>query len=392
METNTQINSQSLPFKFTGKGFEYFKIWIVNICLSVLTLGIYSAWAKVRTKTYFYGNTLLGESGFSYLAEPKSILKGRAISVILLVVYWLAWQYFPEMGILLLAIGCLLFPFFIVSTMAFRMRNSAYRNIRFHFIKDLKASYIVFMLPLGLLVLFTWLLYTAVDSFGILEQMVVDGEQEGEFLQKEDFIFSAFLIGGPPIIPWLDYLRTRFIVDHTKYGKTKATFNSSSWQFYKLYLITGLVYLAVFIVGGAMAYGIFKSWLDQGNSSNEGGGIMNFIPIGVVISYAILIFISGIWKAMRTNTINNKIKIGENQLFSHLKGAQVGWIYLSNTIAIVCSLGLLIPWAKVRMAKYIASCTELQINDLESIRAVEPEQGNAFGEEMNEVFDMDIGF
>lgn len=38
------------PFSFTGSAGEYFRIWIVNIALSIVTLGIYSAWAKVRTK------------------------------------------------------------------------------------------------------------------------------------------------------------------------------------------------------------------------------------------------------------------------------------------------------------------------------------------------------
>lgn len=36
-------------FEFRGRGGEYFRIWIVNLALSLLTLGIYSAWAKVRT-------------------------------------------------------------------------------------------------------------------------------------------------------------------------------------------------------------------------------------------------------------------------------------------------------------------------------------------------------
>ncbi len=37
-----------VALKFTGQQGEYFRIWIVNVCLSVITLGIYSAWAKVR--------------------------------------------------------------------------------------------------------------------------------------------------------------------------------------------------------------------------------------------------------------------------------------------------------------------------------------------------------
>lgn len=44
------------PFRFTGNGREYFRIWIVNTLLTILTLGIYSAWAKVRKKRYIYGN------------------------------------------------------------------------------------------------------------------------------------------------------------------------------------------------------------------------------------------------------------------------------------------------------------------------------------------------
>jgi uncharacterized membrane protein YjgN (DUF898 family) len=361
----------------------------VNICLSVITLGIYSAWAKVRTNSYFYGNTVLNNSSFSYLADPKKILKARAISVILFAIYWVAWQTFPEAGIGLLALGGLLFPFFIVSAMSFRMRNSAYKNIRFYFFKDLKASYLVFLMPLGLVVLFTWLLYTAVDSFGVLDQMVTSGEQEGEFLLKEDFILSAFLIGFIPIMPWLDYLRTRFIVDHTQYGKAKASFNTGGWGFFfKVYLVTALIYFAILLIYGGFIYAFYTVGLGGTLSANS----MTWILIGIIFFYAIMIFISGIWKAMRTNMINNNIKIGENQLYSHLKGAQVGWIYLSNTIAIVLSAGLFIPWAKVRMARYAASRTELQINDLDSIKAIEQEQGNAFGEEMDEIFDMDIGF
>ena len=64
---------QPLSFQFTGSGFEYFKIWIVNLCLTVITLGIYSAWAKVRRNRYFYGNTQLAGDAFEYLANPISI-------------------------------------------------------------------------------------------------------------------------------------------------------------------------------------------------------------------------------------------------------------------------------------------------------------------------------
>ena len=68
---------RTLPLAFTGNTGEYFKIWIVNVFLTVLTLGIYSAWAKVRNKRYFYGNTLLDGAAFEYHATGRQLLPGR---------------------------------------------------------------------------------------------------------------------------------------------------------------------------------------------------------------------------------------------------------------------------------------------------------------------------
>ncbi len=56
--------------EFHGTGGEYFRIWIVNIFLTIVTLGIYSAWAKVRTQRYFASITRLDGASFAYLAKP----------------------------------------------------------------------------------------------------------------------------------------------------------------------------------------------------------------------------------------------------------------------------------------------------------------------------------
>ena len=85
---NAPTNRENLPFpvwsnfEFTGTAAEYFKIWIVNIVLSIATLGIYSAWAKVRKERYFYGNTWVNGSSFQYTADPIKILKGRIIAFV----------------------------------------------------------------------------------------------------------------------------------------------------------------------------------------------------------------------------------------------------------------------------------------------------------------------
>ncbi|MBT9430766.1 DUF898 family protein, partial [Candidatus Symbiopectobacterium endolongispinus] len=74
---------------FHGKSGEYFLIWLVNALLTTITLGIYSAWATVRTCRYFYGNTEINGDRFDYHAEPIQILKGRIIVIGALVLLYI---------------------------------------------------------------------------------------------------------------------------------------------------------------------------------------------------------------------------------------------------------------------------------------------------------------
>src|SRR5690349_18799843 len=73
--------------QFTGSGGSYFGIWIVNLLLSIITLGIYSAWAKVRRLQYFYRHTELAGSGFDFHGSPTRILLGRIIALAMVILY-----------------------------------------------------------------------------------------------------------------------------------------------------------------------------------------------------------------------------------------------------------------------------------------------------------------
>ena len=146
---------------FSGKGGEFFGIWIVNILLSICTLGVYSAWAKVRTTNYFYGNTKLGGSPFVYTANPISILKGRLIAFLLLLSYSLLSQYSPELSIGLIILIALLSPVVIVRALKFRFQNTEFRGLSFNFkgkvseaYKIFLGGYILVMISLG--ILFPW--------------------------------------------------------------------------------------------------------------------------------------------------------------------------------------------------------------------------------------------
>ena len=98
MNTVEETGPRRAGVAFSGSTGEDFKIWIVNVALTVVTLGIYSAWAKVRKLRYFYGNTSIEDGNFDYHAKPKAILIGRLIAVGFLLFYYLSSQYVPILG------------------------------------------------------------------------------------------------------------------------------------------------------------------------------------------------------------------------------------------------------------------------------------------------------
>jgi uncharacterized membrane protein YjgN (DUF898 family) len=134
-------------FSFTGRASEYFGIWIGNVLLSILTLGIYSAWAKVRSKRYFYGNTLLAGYAFDYPAPPAQILIGRLLVVAFFALWTTAVQFFWWIdGIMLLVVLPLITPWAVVRALTFAARYSSHRNIWFEFHGTLREAFWVYLL------------------------------------------------------------------------------------------------------------------------------------------------------------------------------------------------------------------------------------------------------
>ena len=117
----------------TARAGEGIRIWIVNLALTILTLGICSAWAKVRKKRYFYGHTSIEGDPFDYRGNPIAILKGRIIAFIVFIAYTFGGKISPVVGAIAGIVLVFAMPWFIVRSLAFTAHNSAYRNIRFRF-------------------------------------------------------------------------------------------------------------------------------------------------------------------------------------------------------------------------------------------------------------------
>lgn len=328
-----------VPFTFTGSGGEYFRIWIVNLLLTVVTLGVYSAWAKVRNKQYFYGNTHLQGATFSYLADPKKILLGRAIAVAFLLLYVLAEHLSVMLAGIMFLLFLLIFPWVVCRALRFNAVNSAYRNVRFGFRGTAMQAYVAFLLwPIaGLL------------TFGAL-------------------------------MPYAICKQQHFIYGKHRYGASDFSLLAGPGAFYHLFLMLFLTALGLMVAIGVVFGVLFATGL-----------FFLAMLSGVFVGLAYLAMFAA-YQVRMANLRYQNIALDDHQMDSNWSMGSYFVLLLTNSLGIVFTLGLFIPWAKVRTARYKAEHTWcLVAGDLDGIVAQAQTSSGSVSEGMSDLFGIDVG-
>ncbi|MCB1019942.1 MAG: DUF898 family protein [Acidobacteria bacterium] len=131
------------PVVFRGRGGALFGIWSVNMALTLLTLGLYFFWGKVRVRRYFWGQAELAGDRFSFHGTGRELLFGwlKAAPVLALVLWGpglldLAWEN-PDAGLygagVALTFLGLLWPLAEIGASRYRLSRTSWRAIRFSF-------------------------------------------------------------------------------------------------------------------------------------------------------------------------------------------------------------------------------------------------------------------
>lgn len=298
------------PFQFTGKGREYFAIWIVDLVLTVLTLGLYSAWAKVHRKRYFYRHTRLAGRGFDYLGKPANILHERLPGFVLLLGALVAYLLdFPWLAAALLGTLVLLIPLQIQRSLRFDAWNSGYRGLRFNFLGSADEAYRIYL---------------------------------------GGFLFTVLTLGLA--LPTLYHLRSNYVIGHRAYGSSRFTFKVSPGAYYSIFMKSSLVLLAPVVA--LLAGGITLASLLHSEPVVGMTDILASLGFGLSLLYAALPVAAGYIneRVARLNFLATRCA-GYGFAGRHTARGLIR-LYLSNMIGIVLTLGLFIPWARVRAARY----------------------------------------
>jgi uncharacterized membrane protein YjgN (DUF898 family) len=342
-----------LPLRFTGSGGEYFGIWIVNLLLTMVTLGIYSAWAKVRRITYFYRHTELAGSSFDFHGSPTKILLGRLVALAMLLVYNYCVRVRSPWTLAVMVAFAAVLPWLLRNSFRFRLYNTSWRGTRFHFRGSVGGSYRVFLLNGFLAMITLYLLW-----------------------------------------PFTHQRFKAYQHNNSYFGRSRFSFHATAGRFYLIYLLLLAAIVALFVVMGLA--GVGGTLLALGRMSQRGGHVdPRAIIHSIIILYGAMILfgmlIGPLFHALLTNLIWSNTRLADHRLECRLSPWMLMWIGLSNFVLVVLTLGLYIPWASVRFAKYqVESMRLLPVSDLQEFEDAEPEKVAAIGEEAVSAFDFDI--
>ena len=360
-------------FEFTGSGSEYFKIWIVNVLLTILTVGIYSAWAKVRRLRYFYNNTQFAGSSFDFHGSPVAILKGRLIAVALV-----ALINVPYVGAVVLLIYFCGLPWLIYRSFRFHLANTSYRNVRFSFLGDAKGAYAAVLVPLGIVLVAGIVagLFTFVSKIlgGILLGIV---------------LLALYGIG-----PYLQCRVRRYFAEGARAGLSRFGFNVGAGEYYAAYavglgFVIALSIIATVII--ALTVGFSALSFTKASAGQLPAGAMITFAIVIGALYLAMLAVGPLIVSMLHNTVWRGTTLSEQRFESRLSVPSYMATWVGVTLLTVISFGLYRPFAVVKLAQMrIESVAWLGSAD-DLIAVLREGNQRAMGSEVADLMDVDIG-
>jgi len=324
---------QTLRFRFTGSAAEYFRVWIVGVALSWLTLGVYSAWGKVRTQQYFHRHTWLDGTSFEYVAEPRALLLGRLLLGAALVGLFVAQVLHVGSSLVVLALFLLATPWVVEQSVAFRARSTKFRNVSFA-LQTARGVYRTYLLS---------------------------------------YLGSLFSLGIA--YPYARHARLGYLVDGLSYGDARAGWRTSGGDYFRVYRNALVLLLPSIVLHSAQ--------------KNLDGTTATVVRL---LGYALVLLPTVYLRAASANLLYGGLWIGLHRVSSQQRFWPLAALYVTNTLAVLLSLGLAIPWAQIRLARYRIEALELWANGPLDVQARHDSlRPGAYGEAAADLGGVDLG-
>jgi uncharacterized membrane protein YjgN (DUF898 family) len=231
-----------LPITFTGVGSDYFRIWIVNLLLTGLTLGLYHPWAKVRRLRYFHGHILVGGKPLAFTGEATRMLPGHLLVGLLVVAYGVAAQGSTVAGFLVFLAAAAVTPALYKAAWQFRLSHTCWRGLHLKFRGSMAGAYAA-VLP-----------FFAPGAVVLAALMGVSDPTDPPTWYG--FLAIGVLLATMALFPWWCWRLSQYRHNHTGLEHLQVAYRGSLGSFYGVFLKTagvlcaaaGVSFLAVALV------------------------------------------------------------------------------------------------------------------------------------------------
>jgi uncharacterized membrane protein YjgN (DUF898 family) len=379
-----------LPVRFTGSGSEYFRIWIVNMLLTAVTLGLYYPYAKLRRLRYFFSNTEVGGYPLSFHAQAAKMFKGYLLVALLFGAYSVASRVSPTVGLVALVVLALLWPALWHSALRFRMANTGWRGLRFGFVgKRIDAYWALFPGVMIMAVLFMLTLFAQVAERS--------GGRELSFLSVAP---ALMLLLFYVMLPYLFWLMRRYQHQHYTVAAQRSQFNVPASAFYGVALRTMCwaalsMLLAAVLVG--VLYTAFGITLELPRQTPGAGPNSKLVIYALIATLSLTAVFQVLVRPYVTVRMQNLVWNGTHS--QHLRFASAPrlralmWLTAKNWFFMIITLGLYFPFATIATAK-------LRLEAVSVVSKVDPATlvglpreayEAAAGDAAGDVFGIDVG-
>ena len=342
-----EAGPRSLALEFTGSGSEYFRIWLVNLLLCIVTLGFYLPFARARRLAYFHANTRAGGEPLGFHGNPWKMLRGYLLMLVFGIAYGVSSRFSPTAGVAAAAIFVLLWPALWRASLQFRLGNTSWRGLRFAFDGSLGGAYRS-MLP------------AAVPWVGFVSMTWMTAGEEGEaaaaaFDPRMAWTMGLSLLAFALMMPLALAWTKRYQHGHYRYAGQRSRLQAGTGSFYLYALkLFGLSLLVMAAFVGAL-FAIFKFSQDKGSA-------MTGLAVATMAFYAAwFVILLPFGQSRLQNLVWNATRSEDVRCHSALGLWPLVGLTVKNLLLMLLTIGFYWPFAAVATARMKLQALRLEV-------------------------------
>ena len=354
--------TQSLSVRFTGSGSEYFRIWIVNLLLILVTFTLYLPFARARRMAYFQNNTLVGGDPLGFHADPWKMFRGYLLVLAFGIAYWAVSNFLPTLAWVAFLMLMALWPLLWRASLQFRLRNTSWRGVRLDFLGDTKSAYLA-MLPFFL---------PGLVFVGAAPWLEVEGELADDMGATAAALFGGVVLVFLVLLPWFWTRLKRYQHGGYAFAQERTELDVGAGSFYGLFfktlgvslLLTLALGTLVAIVAAVAALSMGMEWSSFSDDESAYGVLIGgFVAVLGLLAYVLAPLVVGSYlNARMQNLLWSNTRSPQIRFESDLRLIPLFKLTLVNWLLIALTLGLYWPFAKIRAARIRLEAIALEVD------------------------------